>query len=248
MFKFNFNNKVSKCSNLDKEKQELLEAEELPFLSLNTEEVPFSILTVENYIFKYALEKNDTYNSDLVPGVYEGGYKLWECSVDILKYLCKNVHILKEKSVLDLGCGHGLLGILALISGARKVDFQDYNKEVLVNITMNNIILNNIKNVTKCKFFCGDWESYNSLNEDKYDLILTSETIYNVNSYDKLIKLFKNKLKPTGFILLIAKNYYFGVGGSINEFLNVLESFKYHVETIWSSIDGVKKTLLKIYM
>jgi hypothetical protein len=46
-------------------------------------------------------------NSDLVSGVYEGGLKVWECSIDICNYLCKPEHreFLKGKRVLELGCG-----------------------------------------------------------------------------------------------------------------------------------------------
>jgi ribosomal protein L11 methylase PrmA len=33
-----------------------------------------------------------------------------------------------NKTVLDIGCGHGLLGIAALKSGACYCYFQDYNK------------------------------------------------------------------------------------------------------------------------
>lgn len=71
-------------------------------------------------------------HSDVVPGVYEGGAKVWECTQDLGDFLTrcsegeKNiVGGLKGKSVLDLGCGAGILGILALKAGAL-VHFQDY--------------------------------------------------------------------------------------------------------------------------
>lgn len=71
-------------------------------------------------------------NSDLVPGIYEGGAKIWECTHDLGEYLIKtdenNDCILddfKNKVVLDLGCGAGILGLLAL-QRAKCVHFQDY--------------------------------------------------------------------------------------------------------------------------
>jgi ribosomal protein L11 methylase PrmA len=41
---------------------------------------------------------------------------------------------------MDLGCGHGLLGILALLKGAKCVLFQDFNLEVLTEVTIPNIL------------------------------------------------------------------------------------------------------------
>lgn len=60
------------------------------------------------------------------------------------------------------------------------------------------------KNILKkCQFFCGDWESFTKLcNDDKgfigYDLIFTSETIYNPNNHKKLYEVFKQKLNQNG--------------------------------------------------
>jgi ribosomal protein L11 methylase PrmA len=53
---------------------------------------------------------------------------VWECTSDLLNYLATS-NLKKEmegKTVLDLGCGAGVLGIFALMNGAQRVDFQDY--------------------------------------------------------------------------------------------------------------------------
>jgi ribosomal protein L11 methylase PrmA len=53
---------------------------------------------------------------------------VWECTSDLLKYLATS-NLKQEmdgKTVLDLGCGAGVLGIFALMNGAQRVDFQDY--------------------------------------------------------------------------------------------------------------------------
>jgi SAM-dependent methyltransferase len=209
--------------------------------------LPFTELIIGDTSLKLFDGFPNIHNSDLIPGTYEGGYKLWECTLDLLEYLRNNTIFFEEKSVLDLGCGTGLLGIFTLISGARNVDFQDFNKEVLLNTTMYNVLFNSNESLEVCKYYSGDWESFSVFNEDTYDLILTSETIYNVNSYTKLINLFEKKLKLSGSILLIAKNYYFGVGGSITEFLNCLKSSKLNADVVWTSTEGVKKTLLNIH-
>jgi len=67
-------------------------------------------------------------DSDLVSGVYEGGLKIWECSIDLVHFICKHPDTFAGKNVLELGCGQGLPGIAALLYGqAAHVTFADYN-------------------------------------------------------------------------------------------------------------------------
>lgn len=246
MFKFNFNKDDMDTSVLPENEYQLVKTEELNVPNTLTT-LPFSSLDIGDWQLKLVHEFSNTYDSDLIPGTYEGGFKLWDCTLDLLEYLSKHTTYFDKKSVLDLGCGTGLLGIFTLIAGALNVDFQDFNKEVLINTTMSNVLLNCEEKLKACKYYSGDWESFTMFNENTYDLILTSETIYNLSNYMKLITLFEKKLKPSGCILLIAKNYYFGVGGSISEFVHCLKSTKMICDTVWSSSDGVKKTLLNIH-
>lgn len=67
---------------------------------------------------------------------------------------------MKDKKVIDLGCGHGILGMAALKSGSGVCMFQDFNSEVLAQITTPNIDLNKIDK-EKCLFHSGDWSSLN---------------------------------------------------------------------------------------
>lgn len=246
MFNTNNFNTDESSSGLDENINKVVETEEL-IVPNTLVPTPFTNLALSNnWSLKLALKFPSAYNSDLIPGIYEGGFKLWECTIDLLDYLSKNTILFNGKSVLDLGCGTGALGVFTLIAGAQSVDFQDFNQEVLTSATMNNVLLNCPDKLKLCRYYSGDWKSFTDFNKNTYDLILTSETIYNVKNYSKLIKLFEKKLKPSGCILLIAKNYYFGVGGSINEFFNFLDSSEMNIDTIWTSTDGVKKTLLKI--
>ena len=84
--------------------------------------------------------------TDLIPGVYEGGDVVWECSLDLCRFLYEN-NILIQGHVLELGCGHGLPGCWVLRQAKLRGDnstsvcFTDYNEFVL-ETTMSTIILN----------------------------------------------------------------------------------------------------------
>ncbi|CAH2015771.1 unnamed protein product [Acanthoscelides obtectus] len=189
---------------------------------------------------------------DLIPAVYEGGLKIWECTYDLLSYLSSEKIQLEGLKVLDLGCGSGILGIYSLSLGATCY-FQDYNEDVLQYFTIPNVLVNNKGLLERSKFYSGDWESFanligDSLTEDeKFDYIFTSETLYNVQSYPKIHKVFKLLLKKSGKIYLAAKSFYFGVGGGIpyfKEYLDKNKVFKYLTVSEHSS--GVKRAILEI--
>lgn len=59
---------------------------------------------------------------------------------------------------MDIGCGHGLLGIAAIKSGAAVCYFQDFNKEVVEGLTYNNTIINDV-DTNRCRFVYGDWDN-----------------------------------------------------------------------------------------
>lgn len=177
-------------------------------------------------------------NSDLLPGVYEGGLKIWEGTCDLLDYLCTGKIKLNGAHVLELGCGAGLPGIVALLHGASCVTFQDYNAEVIHLFTIPNVLANiTTQQLPSVKFFAGDWADLVTLINPhdeptlKYDIVLTSETIYCVESQPKLLELIKKHVKPyTGKALVAAKSHYFGVGGSMEMFKVLVRNdgfFKY---------------------
>lgn len=173
-------------------------------------------------------------NSDLISGKYEGGIKLWECAIDLLKFLPEyfknelklDVPNLKDTRTLELGCGHGFPGLQMLMYGG-KVVFQDFNKEVLDIITQSyiNDLNNKIEDQkvlgSQYSFADGDWLKMKF--EDKFDFILTADTLYNVEYYERLHDLIADSLKTNGRCLIASKKFYFGVGGGTMQFVLFIE-------------------------
>ena len=192
-------------------------------------------------------------NSDLVKNVYEGGLKIWECSQDLVSYLNSSNINLKNQRILELGCGAALPSLYCLKQRPEILDLQDFNPEVIEYITKPNCILNQVpENQCEIGLYSGDWADFldkkkmkNNDVDSKYDLILTSETIYDESNYGKLISVFKNLLKKDGTILLAAKIHYFGVGGGLRSFEKCLQS-KWTFRTVFENNDTVKREIIEI--
>lgn len=95
--------------------------------------------------------------SDLKPAVYEGGFKVWECAIDLILYLQQQIKLsstpssasssifpfgLSNLRVCELGCGHAFPSLYLIHQGAQHVTMQDYNSEVIIDATIPNAKLN----------------------------------------------------------------------------------------------------------
>ncbi|XP_041645727.1 histidine protein methyltransferase 1 homolog [Cheilinus undulatus] len=302
----------TRAAALLKEAKEHLPTSTLQFLLMDAVAETVTIGTLpalqflnETVFEKTAAEREDGENilsrtaeqkSDLISGVYEGGLKVWECTYDLLELIEKDGETFGGKAVLDLGCGAGLLGILALKRGARQVHFQDYNSTVIEQLTVPNVMLNcqdedeedseedkegsgkgktkggkGCKKekdesedgvsppkkraidlsqhalLSKCRFFSGDWSTFLSLvqredTQPKYDIIFTSETIYNTAYYPALHETLYKLLAPDGLIYLATKSHYFGVGGGLHLFEKFVEQRGiFSLDHVWDGEEGLQR-------
>ncbi|KAI4839708.1 methyltransferase [Plasmodium brasilianum] len=181
--------------------------------------------------------------------MYEGGYTIWECTWDMLKFLHREKFDFKNKNVLELGCGHGLTGIKILLDKGNVV-FQELNKEVI-----NDILLPNIKrnlNIKLKKKKLGEKKSYmkisgeditcsvvnkpwNKLNKtlkkmelNSFDFIIGNEILYRRENYYSILKVLKKNMKKNGKAYFGTKSYYFGFedGAGSNSFLDYVNNNK----------------------
>ena len=208
-----------------------------------------------NYIhFNNSLIKttNVPENTDLISGKYEGGIKIWECDQDLLEFLPSIYNdSWKNKNILDMGCGHGLPGIYLLLKGINEICFQDFNKEVLDNITKNYI--NQLKNnfglnfEKKVNYVDGDWGEFQY--NKKFDVIISGDTLYNNSNYEKIYNLIKNNLNKEGEAYFASKRFYFGVGGGSSEFRQYIsDRNEFQIEQVKTIKDGINniRVILKI--
>lgn len=202
---------------------------------------------------KSLLTLSDSKHSDLIPGVYEGGLKVWECALDLIQFLSEHDFNFTGMKILELGCGTGLPGIYSLVKGAECVHFQDYNPEVVNYVTIPNVLLNTRnRNEEKAKFYSGDWSMLPPILgqgvHDRYDVILTSETIYSIESQPKLLSALKQLCCPvTGVVYVAAKTFYFGVGGGVDSFCKLLEEDRtFSVTQCKKTQTSVPRVILKL--
>lgn len=82
--------------------------------------------------------------TDLIPGVYEGGFKTWECSLDLVAVVNDcfkekgGVKWLREKSITEIGCGTALPSMFLLSQMIKSesecncvMELCDFNEQVL---------------------------------------------------------------------------------------------------------------------
>ncbi|KAL3152167.1 hypothetical protein ABBQ32_001259 [Trebouxia sp. C0010 RCD-2024] len=136
----------------------------------------------------------------------------------------------------------------------------DFNKEVLTALTSQNVTANRqrlpkSRRPVSARYFCGDWSSLGSLLASEnlggtYDIIISAETIYSLESQQQLFHCIKQAIKPpTGIAYIAAKTYYFGVGGGTTSFKKLLKSDGMLEVTTVATIDeggGNKREILKL--
>ena len=210
---------------------------------LSEEECDVKAVSVgdDNYYILSTSEVEDS-RSDRIAGVYEGGLKVWECSLDLTRFISDEAIELKNKNVLELGCGIGLPGMAAARRNCNKLVFQDFNDYVLTNSTAPSVCCNHAMRQRKVlsntitrseiykvssefknlQFISGDWS--NCAFTDQADVILTAETIYDVDSYAKLHDLLRRSLALSGVAYVASKAFYFGVGGGTHDWLRFCQS------------------------
>ena len=220
----------------------------------------------------------ETTVSDRVKGVYEGGAKTWECTNDLISYLNEtylpsvlssahdNSRSRVESSkkilkVLELGCGTAVASCYISVKLQNILPFtialQDYNSSVIEQIAFPNMIKNYAGDAggrhpldAPFSFYSGDWKDLVTvMPENEFDLIIGSELLYDVASYDCLLTLCTHclSLQPEARIILATKSYYFGLDGgsfALKSFLNKNSAFQFDLQVLPWTKKGVSRDII----
>jgi 2-polyprenyl-3-methyl-5-hydroxy-6-metoxy-1,4-benzoquinol methylase len=111
-----------------------------------------------------------------------------------IKLLENSLGSLKNKKILDIGCGDGVLSYLLWLKGAKVFGSDPSNTGVEIAINMHQ------KLNTDVVFECN--ESYSYFGNDMFDGIVCSDVIEHVQKPDFLLKQIKKQLKINGVGLL----------------------------------------------
>lgn len=204
---------------------------------------------------------------DLVKGTYEGGFKVWESTKDLIKYLstsetemmCQLLYSPGTLRVLEIGAGSALptMTLLNRICGdpafnkPYEFHLQDFNWEVLASLSLINFAANFPIDFLEAlidkqclRFFHGDWKNFKS--DSRYNLIMMSEVIYNADNYESLHSLFIEHLDFDGYIVLATKNTYFGLSGDLYSWIQFVNSKKvfYQQQQIVITTSNIPRSII----
>jgi len=195
-------------------------------------------------------------DADVVRGVYEGGLKTWEGAEDLAREIASGAIDLggwregEDVRVCELGAGQGvpaLVAVRALAGRCGTLTLTDYNRDVVEEVTAPNaqatfelMESEGERAPREVRYLCGDWSGYDAFVEaGSVDVMLTSESIYDVEQYQSLCAFIDHALHERGVCYVAAKSYYFGVGGGTNAFTTYCEThFNFTVERLKTFSDG----------
>lgn len=121
--------------------------------------------------------------ADVWPAAYGMAYFIWE-----------EIAFMPGESVLELGAGMGLPGIVCALKGA-DLTLSDFNPLAL-KMASENARLNGLS----VKILQEDWRTFAC--REKYDYILASDILYDPKLNPFLGEIFLNNLKPEGKIII----------------------------------------------
>ncbi len=171
------------------------------------------------------------------------------------RFFFYNTHLFLDKTVIDIGSGTGILGIVMAKYGAKKVIMSDISKPSVENSIQNveKFGLKNKVEVVKGNLF----ENI----KEKADLIvwnipffpgtppkgdtISASMMMPPELFEKFLKESKNYLKPNGKIIIPS----FSLGGDLNNPELVGKKFGYKAKKVWqhNSTNGIQQGLLFIH-
>ena len=120
--------------------------------------------------------------------------EVWPAARALAQFVSRYIEIEQNTSILELGAGMGLPGMVAAAKGADVV-LTDYQPKALA-LAERNISKNNLSGISTQ---LADWRNFTLC--EKFDIILASDVLYDPKFFDYLYKIIENNLKLGGRLL-----------------------------------------------
>jgi predicted nicotinamide N-methyase len=126
--------------------------------------------------------------------------ELWPSAIALSRFILNNSNLIEGKSILELGCGLGLTTLT--IASLKNASFlaTDYEQDALDMLKENF----NLNNMVAPDFKLLDWRKPDI--NDRYDLIIASDILYEERFFSSLQQLMDNHLSPNGSIIIAEPN------------------------------------------
>jgi predicted nicotinamide N-methyase len=168
--------------------------------------------------------------------------RIWPAALSFGSWLCAHPAVVKGKSVLELGAGSGVAGIICAALGASEVWLTDLPSAlplIEANLMKNRGSTSNC-NVWPCKW--GDEGDFRGLREragrTTFDIILASELVYkNDHVFRALVETMRAFRSASGQILLV-----YEFRGDLFDDLSFFELMNEHFDVETVALDGYALT------
>jgi predicted nicotinamide N-methyase len=125
---------------------------------------------------------------------------LWHSALALAQYLVQQQAVRPDTTVVEIGCGLGLPGVVAGLLGAAEVTFTDYLPEAVAMARLNwEANLNR-----PARFLAMDWRE--PLPEASARLLLASDVAYEVRAFQPLMDTFDQLAQPGGRLIISEPN------------------------------------------
>eukprot|EP01134_Creolimax_fragrantissima_P001775 CFRG1775T1 len=130
--------------------------------------------------------------------LFEGssqGCFLWQCSLELARWIAKNSSMFEGKDVIELGSGVGLAGFVAARQNAKSVVLSDYIPQVLENLTFNAAL--NLVACPRISVQHLEWSGIDTaegeMRNKKFDIVIGGDILY--SGYSVVPDLFSESTK-----------------------------------------------------
>ncbi len=126
--------------------------------------------------------------------------ELWPSAIGLSRFLVKNVNLIEQKTILELGSGLGLTSLTIATLNSKSFLATDYEQDAL-NMIKENFLLNGL---ALPEFKLLDWRNPDL--KTSYDVIIASDILYEDRFFNPLLQLFNRFLTKGGNIIIAEPN------------------------------------------